>query len=98
MKYYLNEDFENLPDGIQRELQIMCVTFTEEIGGILTLEYDSKGNLNFITAANEGDLLYDDIGSALKIKQIRERRRELLEALETYYKVFFLGEKIDIEE
>ena len=97
-KYYLNEDFENLPEGIQRELQIMCVTFTEEIGGILTLEYDSKGNLNFITAANEGDLLYDDIGSALKIKQIRDRRRELLEALETYYKVFFLGEQIDIEE
>ena len=30
----------------------MCVTFTEEIGGILTLEYDSKGNLNFITAGD----------------------------------------------
>ena len=69
-KYYLNEDFENLPSSIQRELQIMCVLFTEEIGGILTLEFDKAGNLNFITAANEGDLLYDDIGSALKIKQI----------------------------
>ena len=91
-KYYLNEDFENLPSSIQRELQIMCVLFTEEIGGILTLEFDKAGNLNFITAANEGDLLYDDIGSALKIKQIREDRKELLEALETYYKVFFLGE------
>lgn len=97
-KYYLNEEFENLPEGIQRELQIMCVTFTEEIGGILTLEYDTKGNLNFITAANEGDLLYDDIGSVLKVKQMRERRRELLEALETYYKVFFLGEKLEMEE
>ena len=50
-KYYLNEDFENLPEGIQRELQIMCVTFTEEIGGILTLEYDSKGNLNHTPAS-----------------------------------------------
>lgn len=97
-KYYLNEEFENLPEGIQRELQIMCVTFTEEIGGILTLEYDTKGNLNFITAANEGDLLYDDIGSVLKVKQMRERRRELLKALETYYKVFFLGEKLEMEE
>lgn len=97
-KYYLNEEFENLPEGIQRELQIMCVTFTEEIGGILTLEYDSNGNLSFITAANEGDLLYDDIGSVLKIKQIRNQRRELLEALETYYKVFFLGQKLEIED
>lgn len=94
-KYYLNEDFENLPASIQRELQIMCVLYTEDIGGILTLELDSAGNLNFITAANEGDLLFDDIGSALKIKQIREERKELLEALETYYRVFFLGEEAD---
>lgn len=93
-KYYLNEDFENLPASIQRELQIMCVLFTEEIGGILTLEFDRAGNLNLITAANEGDLLYDDIGSGLKIKQLREERKELLEALETYYKVYFLGEAI----
>ena len=93
-KYYLNEDFENLPEGIQRELQIMCVTFTEEIGGILTLEYDSKGNLNFITAANEGDLLYDDIGSALKIKQIRDRRRELLEAPSFSHKIVSLGSRV----
>lgn len=95
-KYYLNEDFENLPEAIQRELRIMCVLYTEEIGGILTLEFDSIGNLNFITAANEGDLLYDEIGSVLKIKQLREQRKELLEALETYYKVFFLG--IEMEE
>lgn len=96
-KYYLNEDFENLPQSIQRELQIMCVLFTEEIGGILTLEYDAAGNLNFITAANEGDLLYDDIGSALKIKQMREERKELLESLEAYYRVFFLGETLDTD-
>lgn len=97
-KYYLNEDFENLPASIQRELQILCVLFTEDIGGILTLEFDSAGNLHFITAANEDDLLYDDIGSVLKIKQIRESKRELLEALETYYKVFFLGESFDVED
>lgn len=93
-KYYLNEDFENLPASIQRELQIMCVLYTEEIGGILTLAFDDKGNLNFITAADEGDLLFDEIGSVLKIKQMREERKELLEALETYYKVFVLGEEL----
>ena len=97
-KYYLNEDFENLPSTVQRELQIMCVMFTEEIGGILTLEFDQSGNLNFITAANETDLLYDDIGSALVVKRMREERKELLEALENYYKVFFLGENVDFFE
>ena len=35
-KYYLNEDFKALPQQIQDELKIMCVLFTEDIGGVLT--------------------------------------------------------------
>lgn len=40
-------------------------------------------------SANEEDLLYDDIGSELKIRQIRKEKAELLQSLELYYKVFF---------
>ena len=36
-KYYLNEDFKSLPSQVQDELKIMCVLFTEDVGGILTL-------------------------------------------------------------
>ena len=43
----------------------------------------------------EGDLLYDDIGSELKIRQIRKEKSELLQSLELYYKVFFLGEDVE---
>ena len=39
-KYYLNPDFNGLPDGIKDELQAMCVLFAEDIGGILTMEFD----------------------------------------------------------
>lgn len=92
-KYYLNEDFQSLPEAIQEELKIMCVLYTEDIGGTLTLKFDEEGNLNFETDADEGDLLYDDIGSVLKIKQLQITKAELLESLETYYKVFFLGEE-----
>ena len=67
-KYYLNPDFEGLPELIRQELQIMCVLFTEEVGGVLMLQYEENGNLNFITEYDEGDLLYDEIGSHLKIK------------------------------
>lgn len=95
-KYYLNEDFEGLPEGIKDELKIMCVLYTEDIGGALRLVYDGEGNLEFCTEAEEGDLLYDEIGSVLKIKQLRNTKRELLEALELYFRVFFLGE--DMEE
>ena len=95
-KYYLNEDFKALPQQIQDELTIMCVLFTEDIGGVLTLVFDEEGNLLLEVSANEGDLLYDDIGSELKIRQIRKEKAELLQSLELYYKVFFLGE--DVEE
>lgn len=92
-KYYLNDNFSNLPEGVKQELQIMCVLFTEEVGGVLMLQYEENGNLNFITEYDEGDLLYDEIGSHLKIKQLRKEKTELLEALEMYYKVFVLGEE-----
>ena len=73
----------------------MCVLFTEEIGGVLTVEYDEKGNLQFRTEALEADARYDDIGGALKIKQLRREKQELLESLEMYYRVFFLGEDME---
>lgn len=91
-KYYFNQDFNSLPEAVKQELQIMCVLYTEEIGGILTLEFDDDGNLQFKTEALDADAMYDEIGSVLKIKKIQEEKRELLEALEMYYRVFFLGE------
>lgn len=42
-------------------------------------------------------LFYDEIGSVLKIKQYRNERRELLESIETYYRIVFLGEGLEEE-
>ena len=91
-KFYLNDKFKNLPEQVRQELQIMCVMFTEEVGGTLVLEYDEDGFLQLITDADEEDILYDEISSGLKIHQIQMEKRELLEALEMYYRVFVLGE------
>ncbi|MCR5098023.1 MAG: DUF6145 family protein [Lachnospiraceae bacterium] len=91
-KYYLNPDFDQLPQPVKDELKSMCVIYTEEIGGILTLSFDDDGNLSMTTDAEENDLLYDEIGSVLKIKQLRRQKSELFESLETYFRVFFLGE------
>ncbi len=93
-KYYFNEDFNALPERIKEELKIMCVLFTEDVGGILTLEFDEKGNLTLKVTSDEGDILYDEIGSVLKIKEIQQKKAELLEALELFYRVFFLGEEL----
>ena len=94
-KYYFNQDFKALPEHIKKELQIMCVLFTEDVGGILTLVFDEDGKLLLETSADEGDLLYDEIGSELKIRQIRKEKAEFLQSLELFYKVFFLGEDVE---
>ncbi len=97
-KYYFNQDFDALPQQVKDELQILCVMYTEEIGGVFTLEFDEDGNLQFKTEALEADAMYDEIGSVLRIKKIQEEKRDLLESLEMYYKVFFLGEDASDEE
>ncbi len=97
-KYYLNEQFEELPKGIKEELQILCVMFTEDVGGVLELVFDEDGNLEFRTSYEENDFFYDEIGSALKIKQYQNSKRELLESIQTYYRIVFLGEGLDEED
>ena len=97
-KYYFNQDFDSLPETIKQELHIMCVLYTEEIGGILTLEFDEDGNLQFKTEALDADAMYDEIGSVLRIKKLQTEKEELLRSLEMYYKVFFLGETMEDNE
>lgn len=94
-KYYFNEDFAALPEGIKAELKIMCVLFTAEVGGILMLEYEADGTLCFQVSSNADDFFFDEIGSGLKIKEIQREKEELLASLEMFYKVFFLNEEIE---
>ncbi len=89
-KYYFNPQFEKLPENVREELQIMCVLFTEEIGGIFTIGFTPNGNVVMDTRAEEGDLLYDEIGSALLIKKLRREKQEVFQSLEIYYRVTFL--------
>lgn len=93
-KFYINEDFQMLPEQIKQELNIMCVLFTEDVGGVLSLEFDEDGVLLFKVDVEEGDYFFDEIGSALKVKEIQRTKKELLQALELYYRVFFLDEDI----
>ena len=65
-KYYLNENFNGLPQTIRDELKIMCVLYTEDVGGILELVFDEDGNLDFRTSCKENVFFYDEIGSVLK--------------------------------
>lgn len=97
-KFYLNPQFEGLPESIRQELQIMCVLYTEDIGGILIVVYDEQGNLELRVDHEENDLVFDEIGSILKIKALQREKAELFESLELFYKVFYLGEDIDVTD
>ena len=88
-KYYLNPEFMGLPKTVKDDLQIISVLFTEDVGGVILLELDEEGNLQIKTEAYEEDILYDEIGSVLKVKQLREDKKELFEQLEQYFQTFF---------
>lgn len=94
-KYYFNEQFKALPDSIKEELHIICVLFTEEVGGVFTVVFDEDGQIALETDAYDEDVLYDDISSGLLVNEIRRKRQELFQSLELYYRVFILKENID---
>ena len=96
-KYYLNPEFESLPEAVKQELQIMCVLYTADVGGVLLLVFDENGNLELKVEHNEGDFSFDEIGSVLKIKELQNTEEELFKSLEMFYKVFYLGEEMEEE-
>lgn len=91
-KYYFNQQFAGLPESVKDELHIICVLFTEEVGGIFTIEFEEDGNVSMRTEYAEEDYLYDDIGSGLLVSEVRRKRQELFESLSLYYRVFILHE------
>lgn len=93
-KYYFNKQFEKLPQSIQEELHIICVLFTEEVGGIFTIGFEEDGSVTMQTEAAEEDYLYDEIGSGLLVSEVRRKRVELFESLSLYYRAFVLHEDV----
>ena len=75
-KYYFNEKFDGIPQSIKDELHIICVLFTEEVGGIITIVFDEDGTLSLETQAADDDFYYDEVSSGLLISEIRRKRQD----------------------
>ena len=97
-KYYFNEQFAGIPESVKEELHVICVLFTEEVGGIFTIVFEEDGSVSLETNAEEDDMLYDEIGSGLLIGEIRRNRQEMLESLQLYYRVFILHDQTVLDE
>ena len=91
-KYYFNKEFEKLPESIQEELHIICVLFTEEVGGIFLIAFDGEGTPIIQTDSDADDFYYDEVSAGLLVKEVQKNKRELFEALAIYYRVFILKE------
>ena len=97
-KYYFNRQFAGIPESIKEELRVICVLFTEEVGGVFTIAFDEDGSVLLETDAEEADLLYDEIGSGLLVGEIRRNRQEMFQSLQLYYRVFILHDQSVLDE
>lgn len=93
-KYYFNEAFLKIPKSVQDELHIICVLFTEEVGGIFTIVFEEDGGVSLETDAEENDIYYDEISSGLLVREIYRKREELLQSLSLYYRALILKEDL----
>ena len=94
-KYYFNKDFAQIPQSVQDDLHILCVLFTEEVGGVFTIGFDEDGELLLQTNADDDDITYDEIASGMMIKKVRDSRQEVFEALQLYYRAIIRKEPIE---
>ena len=89
-KYYFNDEFAALPIEVKKELQIACVMFTEEVGGVLTMEFSPEGKLLLKCSVDDADYLYDNIESELQIRRLTREKEKLFGQLEQFYYAKFI--------
>lgn len=94
MKYYFNPLFKKIPESIQKELHIISVLFTQEAGGIFTIEFEDDGSITMETTRDDEDITYDEVSAGLLIGEVRRQRQDLFEALQMYYRAMILHEDV----
>ena len=91
-KYYFNPLFQKIPESIREELRIICVLFTQEAGGVFTIEFEEDGEIFLRTECDEEDITWDSVSAGLLSGEIRRKREELFQAISLYYRALILHE------
>lgn len=87
-KYYLAEEFENLPDNIKSEIRTICAVLADKLMCTFIMGFYEDGEIYFETVKSEDAIDFDDIGAALEIKEIERNQKELLKSLKLWYIMF----------
>lgn len=88
-KYYLEPKFQRLPENIQEEVQILCVSLAQKLTCTFLMGFHEDGEVYFETVKSEDDYNFDEIGAELEIKELFRVKKELLQALKLWYTIFF---------
>ena len=84
-KYYLNPEYGNLPEDVQKELKLIAVDYVEEIGGVFLMSFNADQKLVLKSMHEEDDLRFDDAKAQQRIDALATRYEALFTKLETYY-------------
>lgn len=98
-KYYMDEDFLDLPQSIKDEIKTICVVLADKLMCTFIIGFYPNGDVYFETVKSEEILDFDDIGAQLEIKALNKDKAELIKALRLWYLVYKTadGEKIKEE-
>lgn len=97
-KYYLEKEFEALPEQIREEIQVVCVTLAEKLACTFLMGFYEDGEVYFETVKNEDDFNFDEIGAELEVKELMRTKKELLAALQMWYQVFCTEDGAQLKE
>jgi hypothetical protein len=99
-KFFINPDFSNLPEDVQKELKIISVDYTESIGGIFLMEFSPEGEMCLKSMHDDTDYLFDDEHANRRIQELSEKYQTLFSKLSMYYramKALRAGQKAGID-
>lgn len=88
-KYYLESKFQTLPESIQEEIRIICVTTAQKLGCTFLMGFHENGEIYFESVKREDDFNFDEIGAELEVKEIVRKEKHLLASLTAWFTIFF---------
>ncbi|WP_313528223.1 DUF6145 family protein [Anaerotignum sp.] len=97
-KYFLEPKFQTLPESIQEEVQIICVTTAQKLGCTFLMGFRDDGEIYFETVKGEDDINFDEIGSELEVKEICRVHKELIASLRVWFTVFFTKDGEELKD
>ncbi|MFV0313751.1 MAG: DUF6145 family protein [Anaerotignum sp.] len=97
-KFYLEPKFQSLPESIQEDVRIICVTNAQKLCCTFLMGFHEDGEIYFETVKQEDDLNFDEIGAELEIKKLCTTQKELLASLKVWYAIFFTEEGESLKE